>query len=37
VLTLIGERQEVEVAEPGGTAGAKRRRRKIQYRTRTGP
>jgi len=37
VLTLIGERQEVEVAEPGGAAGAKRRRRKIQYRTRTGP
>jgi alanine racemase len=36
VLTLIGERQEVEVAEPGA-AGAKRRRRKIQYRTRTGP
>lgn len=37
VLTLIGERQEVEVAEPGGASGAKRRRRKIQYRTRAGP
>lgn len=37
VLTLIGERQEVEVAEPGGAAGSKRRRRKIQYRTRAGP
>jgi alanine racemase len=37
VLTLIGERQEVEVSEPGGAAGAKRRRRKIQYRTRAGP
>ena len=37
VLTLIGERQEVEVAEPAGSSGAKRRRRKIQYRTRAGP
>ena len=37
VLTLIGERQEVEVAEPAGASGAKRRRRKIQYRTRAGP
>ena len=37
VLTLIGERQEVEVAEPAGASGTKRRRRKIQYRTRAGP
>lgn len=36
VLTLIGERQEVEVAESGGTAAGKRRRRKVQYKTRAG-
>ncbi len=37
VLTLIGERQEVEVAELGSAgAGGKRRRRKVQYRTRAG-
>ncbi len=37
VLTLIGERQEVEVAEQGNAGAAgKRRRRKVQYRTRAG-
>jgi alanine racemase len=37
VLTLIGERQEVEVAEQGGAGAAgKRRRRKVQYRARAG-
>jgi alanine racemase len=36
VLTLIGERQEVEVAESGSTAAGKRRRRKVQYKTRAG-
>ncbi|HET9940372.1 MAG TPA: alanine racemase [Candidatus Eisenbacteria bacterium] len=35
VLTLIGERQEVEVAESGSAAGRKRRR-KVQYKTRAG-
>ena len=35
VLTLIGERREVEVAEPGSAAGRKRRR-KVEYRTRAG-
>jgi len=34
-LTLIGERQEVEEAESGSTAGRKRRR-KVQYKTRAG-
>ena len=37
VLTLIGERQEIEVAEHGSAGAAgKRRRRKVQYRTRAG-
>jgi len=37
VLTLIGERQEVEVAEQGSAGAAgKRRRRKVQYRSRAG-
>ncbi len=31
VLTLIGERQEIEVTELGGAGAAKRRRRKVQY------
>jgi alanine racemase len=31
VLTLIGERQEVEVPEHGAPGGAKRRHRKVQY------
>jgi alanine racemase len=35
VLTLIGERQEVEEAESGSAAGRKRRR-KVQYKTRAG-
>ena len=35
VLTLIGERQEVDVAETGSAAGRKRRR-KVQYKTRAG-
>jgi hypothetical protein len=37
VLTLIGERQEIEVAEQGsvGSSG-KKRRRKVQYQTRAG-
>jgi alanine racemase len=36
VLTLIGERQEVEVAESGGSTAGRKRRRKVQYKTRTG-
>ncbi|MGE5174865.1 MAG: alanine racemase C-terminal domain-containing protein, partial [Hyphomicrobiales bacterium] len=32
VLTLIGERQELEVAEGGSGAGARKRRRRVQYR-----
>ena len=37
VLTLIGERKEIEVAEHGSAGAAgKRRRRKVQYRTRAG-
>lgn len=36
VLTLIGERREVEVADTGGAGKGKRRRRKIEYRTRAG-
>ena len=35
VLTLIGERQEVEEAESGSATGRKRRR-KVQYKTRAG-
>jgi len=36
-LTLIGEREETEVIEGGGTAGPRRRRRRIRYRgTRSG-
>jgi alanine racemase len=36
VLTLIGERQEVEVAESGGSTAGRKRRRKVEYKTRTG-
>ena len=36
VLTLIGERQEVEVAESGGSKTGRKRRRKVEYKTRTG-
>ncbi|MGH7680551.1 MAG: alanine racemase [Candidatus Eiseniibacteriota bacterium] len=37
VLTLIGERQEIEVAEQGSAGAAgKRRRRKVQYQSRAG-
>lgn len=37
-LTLIGERQETDVIEGGGTAGPRRRRRRVQYKsTRSGP
>lgn len=37
VLTLIGERQEIEVSEPGSSGSAgKRGRRRVQYRTRAG-
>jgi len=36
-LTLIGEREELEVVEGGGAAGPRRRRRRVRYRsTRSG-
>jgi len=36
VLTLIGERREIEVAESGSAGKGKRRRRKVEYRSRAG-